>query len=145
MDMDFPVDVEEISRIIDGTEVMTVFMPMLRKTLLLDLRCTSETPPFIRVVAMARGPEERIRFLRRVRPSFPRPENITIIPWPKFVDSIVRLGVFDRILQRVAATGYPSAVQECHQALQELRQLERAELAAVIRGENYHTVWARGQ
>ena len=143
MDMDFPVDLAEYGRRIEGAEVLTVYFPMLGRTLLLDLRCTANIPPFIRVVNSVRGPEERLRYLRRVRTGLPRPADLTALFWPRFVHSLVRLGVFERMLERTAATGHPSAVQDCREALRELQQLERAEIASVICGEHYHTVWAR--
>ena len=143
MDMDFPVDLAEYGRRIEDAEVLSVYFPMLGKTLLLDLRYTADIPPFIRVVSSARGPEERLRYLRRTRPGLPRPTDLTAMFWPRFVHSLVRLGVFERMLERAAATGHPSAVQACREALRELQQLERAELASVISGEHYHTVWAR--
>jgi hypothetical protein len=63
--------------------------------------------------------------------------------WPRRVDSLARLGVFQQILARVASLGYPAAVRACEDVLAELLRVERAELVAVIRGDNYHTVWAR--
>ena len=142
MDNDFGVDLGEVGRRVAAAEVLTVAFPMLGRALVMDLRPSAEEPPLVRVVPMARGPEERIRYLRRARPSLPRPDEITIILWPKLVRSLERLGVLDQLLERAAATGHPDAVQSCRDAWQELLQMERMELAAAVRGENYHTVWA---
>jgi hypothetical protein len=138
-----PIDLERIAQSIATAEVVCLFFPMLRKTLVLDLRSTAAEPPIIRVTAMARGPEDRIRQLRRMRPTLPRPSQVALVMWPRRVDSLVRLGVFEQILARVASGGHPAAVRACDEALVELRQIERAELLAVIHGDSYHTVWAR--
>ena len=75
-----------------------------------------------------------------MRSSFPRIESLTVIPWPRYVDSLVTLGVWDRIVERLAASGHHDPAPACDEVLRELRQLEKAELAAVLRGEHYHTI-----
>ena len=97
----------------------------------------------VRIVQMAGSLEERQRSLRKLRPQFSRPKSITVVPWPKYVDSLVDLGVWSKVLERIAYSGHKEAVQQCDQVLNEVRRLEKNELAAVISGENYHTVWAR--
>ena len=83
--------------------------------------------------------------IRRLRPAFPRPDNLTLIPWSRYVDSLVSLGIWDRIVQRFKDSAHTGAVAACESALGELRRLEKAELASVVKGENYRTVWsARG-
>jgi hypothetical protein len=52
------------------------------------------------------------------------------------------MGIYDQLLKRASDTGNPELIQECENALEELRRLERAEMVAVIRGENYYTVWS---
>ena len=130
MDMDFPVDLAEYGRRIEDAEVLSVYFPMLGKTLLLDLRYTADIPPFIRVVSSARGPEERLRYLRRTRPGLPRPTDLTAMfcrgsstAWSVWASSS---GCWSARPPR----GHPSAVQACREALRELQQLERAELAS---------------
>jgi len=97
----------------------------------------------VRLVPMATSPEARFRSLRRLRPRLPRPQSITVIPWPRYVDSLVRLGVWQRLLQRFAETGYREPVEACGRILGELRRLEREEMVEVIRGDSYRTLWCR--
>jgi len=40
-------------------------------------------------------------------------------------------------------SGHKEAVQACNEAMREIIELEQDELSAVLRGENYHTLWAR--
>ena len=65
-----------------------------------------------------------------------------MFPWSKSVGSFERLGIHEALRLRAEATGHPQVVDECHQALDELYKLERREMVAVIRGENYYTVWS---
>lgn len=142
MEDDFQVDLERVIDSIKEAEVISILFAMLRKSLVIDLRPNDEDPPIIRIAPQSRGPEDRLRYIRRQRPSLPRPTNVTMFPWSKSVDSFVRLGIFDQLMKRAADTGYPALIQECENALGELRRFERAEMIAVIRGENYYTVWS---
>ncbi len=141
MDGDFRLDLGEITKNIETADVICIYFPLLRKTLIVDTRSDVEDPPIVKLVPMADSIEERFRSVRRLRPRFPRPESITVIPWPKYVDSMVRLGIWDKLVKRFVTSGHKTAIKSCVDVLEELRQLEKAELAAVIAGDHYHTVW----
>ena len=145
MDGDFRIDLDEVLKNIGSAEVISIYFPLLRKTILIDTRFTEEDPPMIRIVPMAYTPEERNRALRRLRPHFPRPKAITVVPWPKYVESLVHFGVWRKVLERLVYSGHKEAVQTCNQVLEEMYELEMEELSAVITGENYHTMWARSR
>ncbi len=141
MDGDFRLDIGEIARNIETADVLSIYFPLLRKTLIIDGRSDVEEGPMIKLLPMASSVEERFRTIRKLRTRFPRPESITVVPWPKYVDSLVRLGIWDKLMQRLASGGHKGAIKDSQTVLEELRQLERQELAAVIRGDNYHTLW----
>jgi len=143
MDGDFRINLDELLKNIANAEVISIYFPLLRKTMLIDTRYTVQDPPMIKVVPMAASGEDRHRALRRLRPHFPRPKTITVVPWPKYVESLVRLGVWEKVLEIFVHSGHKEAVQACSCALEEVYDLELEELAAVIRGDNYHTMWAR--
>ena len=145
MDGDFRVNLDELFRNIANAEVISIYLPLLRKNILIDFRFTEEDPPMVKVVPMASSVEERNRTLRRLRPHFPRPKSITVVPWPKYVESLVHLGVWRKVLERFVYSGHKEAVQACNQVLEEMYELEMEELSAVITGENYHTMWARSR
>jgi len=145
MDGDFRINVGEILKNIGSMEVISIYFPLLRKTILIDTRFTVDDPPMVKVVPMASSVEERNRVLRRLRPHFPRPKAIAIVPWPKYVESLVQLGIWGKVLERLVDSGHKAAVQACDLALEEVYLLEREELSAVIKGENYHTLWARSR
>ena len=143
MDGDFRVNVDEVLRNIDNAEVISIYFPLLRKTILIDTRFTTEDPPMVKIVPMASTVEDRHRILRKLRPHFPRPKTITLVPWPKYAESLVRLGVWQKVLEIFVHSGHKEAVQACNRTMEELYELERGEISAVITGENYHTMWSR--
>jgi len=143
MDSDFRFDVAEVNRSIDAADVIALYFPLLRKTLLMDLRTNDVDGPMIRVVPMANTPEERFQSLLKMRPRFGRPESITIIPWPKYVQSIPDLGIWDRIVRRYAETGSAETVRECERCYTELLKLQDDEVRRAISGENYETMWGK--
>ena len=83
-----------------------------------------------------------MRSIRRLRPGFPRLQNLTLIPWPRYVESLVSLGVWEKIVKRIEDSGDAKAIQACDAALTELRKLEREEMVAAISGDNYQTIWS---
>lgn len=141
MDSDFRIDISEVQRAIDVGEITALYFPLLRKTLLMDTRTTGVDGPMIKVVPMASSPEERFRDLVRMRPRLPKPESINIVPWPKYVASLVRLEVWDHIVRRFLEIGPPEIVKRCEECLEELKRLEREELRRAITGDNYETLW----
>jgi hypothetical protein len=130
-----------VHRAIDLGEIIALYFPLLRKTLLMDTRTTAVDGPMITVVPMASSPEERFRELVRLRPRLPKPESVNIIPWPKYAASLVRLDVWDHIVRRFLEIGPPEIVRRCDECLQELYRVEREEIRRAITGEQYETLW----
>lgn len=130
-----------MNRNVDVAEVIALYFPMLRKTLLMDVRTNDVDGPMIRVVPMAKTPEERFQSLLKMRPRFGKPDSITIIPWPKFVHSLAELGIWDHIVRRYAELGSPSMVRECEKCFATLKKFEDDEVRNAITGENYETIW----
>ena len=143
-DDDFGDDLDEIVRNIDAAEVISIFFPTLRQSVVIDMRTNEHDGALVRLMPMVASPQERLRSLRRLRPSFPRVQNLALIPWPRYVESLVRLGVWTRVVSRLEAAGQDAAAAECGEVLKELRAVEKAEMASVVRGENYHTIWSAG-
>ncbi len=145
MDDEFVFNLEEVMTNIDTAEVMSLFFPAFRKAVVIDTRSNDEEGAMVRILPMAASPQERLRTIRKLRPTFPRLRTLTLIPWPRYVESLVSMGVWDRIVDRVRDGGHHEVLAECDAVLAELRGLEQSELAAVVRGENYHTLWAAGE
>ena len=143
MDDDLQVDMERVLESIREADVISILFTMFRKSLVVDVRPHHAEPPIIRIAPQSRGPEDRLRYIRRQRPSLPRPTNVTMFPWTRSVGSFERLGIYGALLGRAEESTHPPLADECKQALEELYRLERREMVAVIRGENYYTVWSR--
>ncbi|MGD0765090.1 MAG: hypothetical protein ABR978_02145 [Dehalococcoidia bacterium] len=141
MDFDFQLDLAEVTRSIEGSEVVAIYFPFLRKTLLIDARHSAVDPPMAKVVDMVATPEERFQSVRQLRPRFPRPESLVLIPWPKYVGSLVRLKIWERIVERFINLGFPETVKECEACYEELVALEKEEMRRALAGENYKSLW----
>ena len=142
MDGDLEQDLHEVMKKIDDAEVVSLFFPTLRKAVVIDTRSNEIDGPMIRIMPMVASPQERVRSITKLRSEFPRVKNLTLIPWPRYVDSLANLGLWDRVVKRLKDTGYDEAVSTCQEVLEELRRLEKVELASVVRGENFHTIWS---
>ena len=142
MDGDFVLDLDEVMDSLENGEVISLSFQTFNKALVIDTRYSQREGPLVCVCPIVESPRERIRVLRKMRPAFPRANNLTVIPWPKSVASLVNLGVWDKLVSRFEGEGHVEAVRDCATVLAELRSLERSELAAVLTGENYHTIWS---
>jgi len=143
LDGGFDMDLETALASIRDAEVISLYFPLLRKTLLIDTRTDAHTGPFVAVVEMTNSSQERLRSLRRMRPQFPRPESITLVPWQRRVVTLETLGVWSCIEARLADTASPRTIEDAHACLDQLRAFERRELRRAITGEQYQTLWGR--
>jgi hypothetical protein len=141
VDFDFQLDLTEMANSLDTADVVALYFPLLRKTLIIDSRSSAVDAPMVKIVEMVATPEERFRSLRRMRPRFPRPESLTLIPWPKYVQSLVSLGMWEHVVARFVNLGFPDTVRECEACLEELTALEKQEITRALSGENYKSLW----
>lgn len=141
MDFDFQIDLAEMANSLDTAEVIAVYFPLLRKTFIFDARSNAVDAPMVKIVDMVATPEERFRSLRRLRPRFPKPDSLTLIPWPKYVASLVSLGMWQHVAGRLVNLGFPDVVRECEACYTELLALEKEEIRRALVGENYKSIW----
>ena len=134
---------EAVFQHIGKAETFSIAFPTLRKALVVDMRHSGDEGPFVRVMPMARSAADRLRTLKRMRPSLPRAAEILVIPWPSFVDGLVRAGIWEKIHERVASSNSRSSVDALDKTLEELRSIESQEIGDLLRGERYETIWAR--
>lgn len=143
MDSDFQLDLDEVRRHLQETEVVGFYFPFLRRTLLADLRTSAVDGPFVGVVPMAKDMEDRVRSLKKLRPRFPRPASIMLVPWPRWVASLERLGVLQMLEDKLGELGGDAVRERCRVAIGELQQAERAQIRSAVTGEGYETIWSR--
>jgi hypothetical protein len=141
---DLGFELDPILLAIDTADVLIVRFPFFDKRLLIDARSEDGDPPVITLVPQASGIEERFRSVKQARPRLPVPDRILSFHWPRHVEVMVSTGVWQRIVQRLVATGHNELQRRCDSAWQEMKQEERREIQRAIRGhERYETIWER--
>jgi hypothetical protein len=144
MNSDFGLDIAAIIRVVEEADVFVVRFGMIDQRLLVDARPDDGGQPFIRVVPPVSSPEERYRFLQVERPGLPLPEQITVFHWPRAVQVMKDVGIWDHIEQRLTSVGGIDAAKAVHDAFRNAERLERADVVSAIRGgEGYETLWQR--
>ncbi|MDA0352134.1 MAG: hypothetical protein DWG79_00235 [Chloroflexi bacterium] len=144
LDSGIELDLDRVVQNIDEADVITLYFPLLGKTLILDTRQNDHAGPLVTLVPIAQDGLERYRSFRRLRPTFPRPQSISMIPWTHRVDSLSRLGVWTHVISRVQglASDPCQFLEMADACLRELRSLEVRELLRAVSGEQYETLWA---
>jgi hypothetical protein len=110
MDDELGVSIRDVLRSVAEADVVTLYFPALRKTLLFDARTSEIEGPMVRVVDSVNSTTERIRSLRRMRPGFGRPETLVLVPWARHVDSLARLGIMQEMMDRCRRLGSDGGV-----------------------------------
>ncbi len=142
MDHEFGIDMEALVGVIREADVFIVRFGLIDQRLLVDARTSPTDRPFIRLVPRVHSAEERYRYLRHERPDLGLPEQITVFEWPKRVQLMREMGLWEHIERRLVDEGGPELAAECERAFQGALGAERIDLIAAIRGdEGYETLW----
>ena len=132
---------EEIIKSLKKTDVISIFFPYIKKTILIDKRSTSDEGSVILLTDIARTPRERILSLETLRPNFPAIENILLIPWTRYVISLKDSGVWKAICDTLEESTTKS--DSTDKIFEQLTQLEKRSLINVINGSEFKTIWTR--
>lgn len=143
MDFGYGNGVDGVFKFISNAEVLAVFFPKFGQSVVIDVRPKDGEPPLVRVVPMARSIADRLRTIKRMRPGLPRPQDIVAVPWVGYVDAMKTSGLWGKIVERIEQAGFPEAIEAADRAFDELVRMERRELAQLIMGDQYETLWAR--
>ena len=143
MDFGYGSGVSGVFKFIENAEVMAVFFPNFGHSVVIDVRIQESDPPLVRVVPMARSIADRLRSIKRMRPGLPRPRDIVAVPWVGNVEAMQSSGLWNKIIDRNEESGYAEALEAADKAFDELVRMERKELAQLIIGDQYETLWAR--
>ena len=143
MDFGYGDSVHGVFKFIENAEVLAVFFPKFGQSVVVDVRPKEGEPPLFRVVPMARSIADRLRTIKRMRPALPRPQDIVAVPWVGYVDAMKTSGLWGKVLGRIEQTGFTEALEDAENAFNELVRMERRELAQLIMGDQYETLWAR--
>jgi hypothetical protein len=144
MSDDYGVDLDEVHKVIEASDVLVVRFHIVQRRLLVDFRTKPGIGPYVAMVAPASSVEERFRAIKEVRPEFPLPERVMSFQWPRMIAVMVDSGVWQRIVDRATSLGGQEAAEACTTVLDRLLAEERAEVQRAIRGsEHYQTLWQR--
>ena len=145
LDSGIELDLERVVQNIDEADVISIYFPLLGKSLILDTRRNEHAGPMISLVPIVADDNERYRSLLDLRPHFPCPESLSTIPWTSRIASLMRLGVWDHVVARLRSVAPdPCAFEVMAQTcLCELQELELRELLRAVSGDEYRTLWPR--
>ena len=128
----------------EAAEVVCLILPLINQCLVYDSRTALEDPPRIYVSAPLGSAERRIRHINRSRPNLKHAHEMAALPWTGSIESLAGSEIWRMLQRRMSASGFSGTDAQCDDALRELRQWERHQLIAMIRGEGpYHTMWSR--
>jgi hypothetical protein len=128
-------NVQAVLRNMHEAQVMSLFFPYIGRALIIDLRHDELEGPAIAVDGMTSGPRERIDSIKKLRPRFDTPDNLTLAPWLGPVRSLETTGALADVSIRLERIARPEAQAALDGAYRELLEAERAEVLALIRGE----------
>ncbi|GIT59107.1 MAG: hypothetical protein Ct9H300mP19_10550 [Dehalococcoidia bacterium] len=93
---------------------------------------------------MARSIADRLRSIKRMRPGPPRPRDIVAVPWVGYVEAMQSSGLWNKIIDRIEGKLATQKLWKPQiRGFDELVRMERKELAQLIIGDQYETLWAR--
>ena len=143
MSEEFGIDLEDVFKVIDQSEVLIIrFSTVGTKRLLIDFRVDAENLPFIGLVAPANSVEERIKSVKKLRPSFPYPEKFMSFQWPRSIPILEVSGVWGQVRDRMVAIGGEAIFGMSTKVYSELIFEERQQIVGAIRGsDEWQTIW----
>lgn len=129
---------------ISESEVISIFFPLLRRSLVVDTRREAGTPHMVRVMPQAKSMEERISSIEMLRPGLGKIHSILGIPWMRSVRSLRDHGVKSSLVQRLTNAGVPVGLagKQVDEAIDQLWRIERLGFERMIRGKGYSTLWS---
>ena len=138
------MNLDEVKGVIDTAEVLVIRFAILEKRLLMDARHNEKEAPLLQLVSKASSVEERFRSLKQLRPDFTLPDKIMSFTWPRHVETFRVAGLWQRILDRLAASGHGGLEEQAEAVFQELVREETTEILTALRGgDNYQSLWQR--
>ncbi len=136
------VDVQEITEIVDSADVFTGSFRLFPERLLIDTRHDGREMPMVAIVDPVSSVQERFFWLGQHRPSLGLPESFKFFYWPHSIGFLRESGVWAKIVDRVAGSGFSGARETCDEALRDLIERERKATVDAIHGKRYQTLWS---
>jgi hypothetical protein len=146
VDGGFRFDIEKLKGHVESADVISIHFPILRRTLLIDTRYNNSAPPSVDLVPMASSLEGRFAAIEIMRPEFPKPASLTVLPWPGTSSGLIHFGVISCILERFSYGPHIQSMRsKIQEVLLEIKALERTEGVDAINGNGYYPIWMRSR
>jgi hypothetical protein len=141
--MDEEAFLNQVLAAIAEADVVSIFFPLLRRAMVIDLRHENDVLPMVKIMPQAGSMDERIAGIERVRPDLGKIRSILGVPWLKSVRNLQQEGVIDGLVQRLVAAGLSPAESErlLRNAVNSLWGIERIAFVSLVKGDGYKTLW----
>ena len=128
---------------ITEADVISIFFPLLRRALVIDLRNAPEVPPVIKVMGQVNSIEERITSIEEMRPGMGKIRSILGVPWLKSVRTLEEVGITEGLVERLSQAGMSRSESSAaiRKSIDHLWKIEVMAFKGLIRGEGYKTLW----
>jgi 3-polyprenyl-4-hydroxybenzoate decarboxylase len=90
---------------------------------------------------MVSTPQERIRSLKQLRPNFPEIEKMIIIPWFRYVDTLITSGIWNALIERTTDVTLKDNDIDSAIIITKLKKIENTHLSEAIMGHKFQTIW----
>jgi|TARA_B100001750_G_C15501464_1_gene597465 hypothetical protein len=134
-------NLNDILENVKTSEVTSIFFPYLRKSILIDLRSNDSDGPAVILTDMVSTPQERIRSLKQLRPNFPEIEKMIIIPWFRYVDTLITSGIWNALIERTTDVTLKDNDIDSAIIITKLKKIENTHLSEAIMGHKFQTIW----
>ena len=141
MEVGYGEEINEVFKYIKNSDVITVFFPKLGRSLVMDLRTTSDLGPMIKIMPMTNSISERIETLKNLRPTFPKAKEIVVVPWVGYVQVLKSSGLWNHLLDEIVKLKNQTAINDAIKAYKELVFIQEEDLHEMLFGDKYETIW----
>jgi hypothetical protein len=137
--------IERLGSLLRTTEVMSIYFRRIAHSLIIDFRRTDTIGPRVMTDTSVGSYHDRFLSFGRLRPSFPLPEQLTLVPWHRMVRSFDEFGMLAILRERSMTDTGSALLHEVDDSYLFLLRLERQYLSNMVRGVGMRTLWERAR
>jgi len=140
------LDPDAIEDAVREADVIVLGFDFTAERLLIDLRDDprGHTPPIVEIVEPLQDADERQIWLSARRPGLREPERFLFFVWPHSVAYLDASPLLRGAAARILDEQGVDVREPIADAMRELRDRERADMHAAVRGgEGFETLWSR--
>ena len=141
--MDDDSTIQSISAGISDAAVISILLPALRRSPVVDTRSDEGHPPLVRIMPQVASFDERMKSIEELRPTLGKVRAILGIPWMRSLRELEDAHIPESLVDRLVAVGLASGEARTlvGGALRQLRRYERLAFARLVGGSGFRTIW----